>query len=101
MYKCKDCGAVFEQPHEWYDDPSPSGIGLPSGCYIYVECPECGSGDFEEAEECPRCGAYTFKENLLCDDCREEFGIALRELKGRFGLDEDTLELACSEYFGW
>ena len=101
MYKCKECGALFEQPKEIYDDPSAAGVSLPSGCYVYEECPDCGSDDFEKAVECDHCGEYHTNDVALCDDCMKELGIALREIKGRFHLDQDTFEEAIANYFGW
>lgn len=101
MYICKDCGALFEEPAVWYDDPSPAGVGLPSGSYEYCECPECGSDDFEEANECPRCDCHYLGDKILCDDCMEELGIELREIKGRFHMTQDDFEQAIYEYFGW
>ena len=59
MYICRDCKQIFTEPYVEYDDPSPSGVGLPSGAYAYTYCPYCGSDriretyadDFEEGEE--------------------------------------------------
>lgn len=48
MYKCNDCNHIFEEPIIEYDDPSPSGVSLPSGYYEYRYCPKCGSDDVEE-----------------------------------------------------
>lgn len=48
MYKCFDCGEKFEQPVKIYDDPSPMGVSLPRGFYVYFECPYCHSEDIEE-----------------------------------------------------
>ena len=54
MYKCNDCDYVFDEPVIEYDDPSPSGVALPSGYYTYWHCPKCGSDDIEEYYECER-----------------------------------------------
>ena len=48
MYKCNNCNHIFEEPIIEYDDPSPSGVSLPSGYYEYWYCPKCGSDDVEE-----------------------------------------------------
>lgn len=101
MYICKDCGELFEEPAKWYDDPSAEGVSLPSGSYEYHECPNCGSDDFAEAKECPRCDGHYLGDKILCDDCMEELGIQLRDIKGRFHLDQDTFEEAIANYFGW
>lgn len=101
MYICRDCGCAFDTPVEICDDPSPAGVSLSAGCYVYQECPECGSDDFTEAYECERCGSYHADDSYLCPDCKEEFGIALREVKGRFKLDQSTFEEEVAAYFGW
>lgn len=101
MYICKDCGAWFEEPLVISDDPSPSGVSLPSGCYEYEQCPECGSDDFEEAEMCPRCETYYLGKGRLCDTCTEDFGIALRDVRSQFRLLDEDFEELIRQYFGW
>lgn len=59
-YFCKHCREFFtaEDAGKIYDDPSPSGVGLPPGYEVYTCCPYCGSMDFEEVycdEECEDC----------------------------------------------
>ena len=101
MYICKDCGALFEEPVVWYDDPSPTGVSLPSGCYEYHECPSCGSDDFTEAKECEACGDHYDGDSILCPSCMERFGMELKAIKGLFELDQDNFEQAICDYFGW
>lgn len=48
MYKCNDCDHVFDEPVIEYDNPSPTGVALPSGHYTYWHCPKCYSEDIEE-----------------------------------------------------
>ena len=48
MYKCNNCNHIFDEPIIEHDDPSPSGVSLPSGYYEYWYCPKCGSDDVEE-----------------------------------------------------
>lgn len=50
IYKCDNCGAVFEEPDVMVEDPSPAGVGLAPGKYKYYVCPACGS---EDIDECP------------------------------------------------
>ena len=46
MFRCTNCGRTFyeEELFMEYDDPSPSGISLPSSAYSYAYCPHCGEG---------------------------------------------------------
>lgn len=97
LYICKECGTSFEEPYEWYDDPSPSGVSLSSGAYCYQECPNCESEDFEEAKECEKCGKAFFGNGYLCDYCKADFITSLKEVKSLYGLDERTFEEEISE----
>lgn len=74
MYKCLDCGHLFEEGEEKIKKEY-------MGCFLggsYVEessvCPHCG-GDFEETEECKCCGKPFRAEELYsgyCEDCAEK-----------------------------
>lgn len=44
-YKCGRCGKRFDEPVKIYDDPSPMGVSLARGSYVYYECPYCGDDD--------------------------------------------------------
>lgn len=71
MYKCFDCGCVFEgnEADHWEDSH-----GLEWGHEDFYGCPECGGG-FEEAKECAFCGEYILPEENyggLCIGCIEE-----------------------------
>ncbi len=81
MYKCCDCGCVFEEPKHYSEDRTPGGA-FEGGSFIehYEGCPYC-SGAFEEATECDGCGEYFFesclvstKDGRYCEDCLEEMG---------------------------
>lgn len=50
MNKCHNCGSLFDKDEALIvkEDPSPAGVGLPAGEYVYVYCPHCGDDDFEE-----------------------------------------------------
>lgn len=73
-YICYDCGEVFDEDEAgtMYDDPSPAGVGLPSGSIAYMVCPHCGSDYYGEAKECPLCGEYHEGSELFCEDCRHK-----------------------------
>lgn len=72
-YYCEDCGEIFEAEdcNKVCEDPSPSGVGLPEGCYEYDTCPYCQSDSLMEAEQCICCGEYYSKTNMddLCESC--------------------------------
>ena len=74
MYKCNDCGLIFEEPSNYSEDRTPGGVSE-GGSFIehYVGCPRCG-GSFDEAEECEECGKYYNiyeLEDGICDKCYE------------------------------
>ena len=70
MYKCEECGEVFEEPKVYYER-HPYGEG-----YAEEEwrvCPYCGEAGFVEAKECTRCGEYTAElHDGLCDVCYDD-----------------------------
>lgn len=79
MYKCFDCGLVFEEPKRYSEDRTPGGV-FEGGSFIehYDGCPNC-SGAFEEAKECDGCGEFVYVSSLMatddgefCDDCYDE-----------------------------
>lgn len=71
MYKCFDCGCVFEQPKVYTEDCTPGGVSE-GGSFIqkFEECPECG-GAFGSAEQCAICGKW---ECIDCGDPHSEYG---------------------------
>ena len=54
MYKCCDCGLVFDTPKEYSEDRTPYG-GYPEPGFTehFAGCPSCG-GAFNEAMLCVR-----------------------------------------------
>jgi hypothetical protein len=71
MYKCLECGAVFEEP-KFYKESRPYGSG-----FAFEElsgCPSCGEG-FENAYKCDSCGEYFTRDEMIdgvCKDCIED-----------------------------
>lgn len=63
MFSCLNCGYVFEEPVEWFEETGEQWTG----------CPNCGEG-YEEASICEFCNEI-YSENKLhggmCDDCLE------------------------------
>lgn len=51
MYKCFECGNVFHEPARIFDDPSPGGVSLARGCYVWYVCPYCGEDDIDEVPD--------------------------------------------------
>ena len=74
MFKCIDCGNLFEEGEQavWYEDRG-EYWGVPCSERM-TGCPVC-KGDYEEAKECKECGEWHFSDELtdgLCENCREE-----------------------------
>lgn len=92
MYICKHCGKIFEDDAvvEIRDDPSPSGVGLPSGYYTYYECPHCGSDDIEEATECVICGDwFAYDGDEICEECYCHIANSLDRVRSDMGLTDE------------
>lgn len=79
MFKCFDCGLVFEESKTYSEDRTPGGV-FEGGSFIehYEGCPNC-SGAFDEASECDICGEFVYSRYLnntddgeVCDFCYEE-----------------------------
>lgn len=48
MYKCNDCGRVFDEPHTWKES---RGEFWGQPCYETLSgCPYCESGDIDEVK---------------------------------------------------
>lgn len=65
MYKCAECGHVFDEPY-LYQEPH----GETTEC-----CPRCMGGGFQAAQQCGRCGSWHLEEDLfggVCRDCLVE-----------------------------
>lgn len=51
MFYCEECDNIFEHPHIYTEDPSPTGVGLPPGVETWAICPICGSPYINEVDE--------------------------------------------------
>lgn len=73
MYKCYNCGEVFESP-----DSHEEGRGEFWGvsCSETISgCPHC-DGEYEEAFKCEKCGEYFFEDEMhgsMCDSCIDNY----------------------------
>ena len=79
MYKCFDCGCVFEQPKVYIEDCTPGGVSE-GGSFLqkYDCCPEC-EGTFGSVEECTICGEWDYTDvgcynehGFVCSVCESE-----------------------------
>ena len=75
MYKCVECGHIFEQGEEkrWLENRG-EYWGQPAYEKM-TGCPYCG-GDYEETEPCAICGTETLCDELnggICADCLMEY----------------------------
>ena len=64
MYKCADCGYMFDEGITYTEDYGEQKEG----------CPRCG-GYFEETVRCDECGEQFLEEELtsgLCEECAEK-----------------------------
>lgn len=77
MYRCVNCGNLFEEGEQKRIRENMGEChGAPSYIDYYV-CPVC-EGDYEEVKPCTVCGSYRHDASrLLCEDCenkvKEEF----------------------------
>ena len=82
MYKCGDCGALFESTKEFEDYYSAENKTV-----VWDGCPECESADYQRVEFescCPECGeiiiddyAWKLRSSFWCDckDCKKTYYI--------------------------
>jgi hypothetical protein len=74
MYKCVDCGHIFDDGEEAIrEEKHPYGDTTASE--YFSECPVCG-GDFETTHDCKKCGGAFLWDELIggyyCEDCLKE-----------------------------
>lgn len=71
MYKCEECGYVFEDAQHWEERHEFWGASCSE---MWSGCPEC-SGGYEEAEQCKICGEWFLPNELhggACGTCIKE-----------------------------
>ena len=96
MYKCKDCGNVFDEGEE---QMSMEHMGECHGFPAYEKsygCPHCG-GNYEEIEPCKICGSYEVETSEeFCEDCvadmRKKFDKFLQDLTDE---EKECLNIIC------
>ena len=86
MYRCRECGNVFETPANYSEDKTPGGA-FEGGSFVehYTGCPSCG-GNYEEAKECDGCGEFFCESQLYAysdeDVCGEFCQFCMDEMEG-------------------
>lgn len=75
MYKCLECGHLFEEGEQATWEESRGEFWGTSCSEEMNGCPIC-KGDYEETKRCEICGGEFLKDELngglVCDDCLEE-----------------------------
>ena len=78
MYRCTECGHLFDEPKRYSMDRTPGFSSEPSFYETMYSCPYCNNGDvaYEEVKLCPLC-----EENYIpvdshghvdtCSDCKQ------------------------------
>lgn len=64
-YKCLECGHIFDEGEQWYEDRGAPYRELMSGC------PMC-YGDYAPTERCEICGSEHLPDELcngICEEC--------------------------------
>lgn len=92
MFKCEECGEVFETPNRW------SETGLPYA--TLTGCPKCG-GYYEEAEQCKVCKDWHLPSKMysgVCVDCLAEHG-TYDMCKSIFEGETENMNVDCLAYF--
>lgn len=77
MYKCVECGMVFEEPKMYSEDCTPyGGSGEYGFINKYYGCPNC-EGNYEKAVKCSICEEYYIENELnyiddgyVCENCK-------------------------------
>lgn len=71
MFICLDCGELFEEPAVTYENQG-EFWGAPAW-EAWGACPNCGSTEYDHAEQCERCGEYFAElEDGLCEFCHDD-----------------------------
>lgn len=74
MYKCVDCGTVFDEDEIAVWEESRGEFWGVSCSETMTGCPTCKEG-YEEAFKCKRCGIWCLEDELrdgYCESCYDE-----------------------------
>lgn len=67
MYKCDDCGCVFDEPGT-YSETVCVISEYNTAEWEYLCCPRCNSYQFDDVWECKICGEYYHEGETYCED---------------------------------
>ena len=85
MYKCENCGKMFETPKvhaEWIGEKEHGGY------QEFPICPHCKDDDIEELKDCPMCQQnYMTSEKDRCYTCEKTTALWLEEAIGNIQSD--------------
>ena len=82
MFRCEDCGNLFENGETWIEPHGERRMG----------CPLCG-GEFMEVKPCPICGTYEKEDDeAYCKNCKADVKKRFASLvNNEFTLEERKL----------
>ena len=86
MYKCEECGFVFEEPminREYH--------GLEYGYEEYGVCPNCGERGYKEGKPCQICGEEQYDDGI-CEWCLDE-AVGMLMVDFSHFVDADVMDL--------
>lgn len=100
MFKCLDCGEIFEEPsvETWNETSEYWGRPVNEPFTVYT-CPSCGSDDLDKLNECPICGGPA--EDDFCADCHKYLEDRLEDITRELKTDYVTVQDLIAEHFGW
>lgn len=78
MFKCNDCGCIFEEP-----ETTREFHGLDYGYENQFSCPNCGGTDYEDSQSCEICGEEAWGD-CFCENCINEARLMLKVDFGHF-----------------
>lgn len=81
MFRCQNCGQMFDSPNCVLDFDS-EYWGATVHHYTSV-CPCCGSDEYDEMGKCEVCGEWIDPGEGLCDNCRELIKDIADDIRGR------------------
>ena len=68
MYKCNDCGTIFDNKTK-----ASFELGYDPECDGVLDCPHCHSDNFAEVEKCWLCDNYDSNNfSGICEECEKK-----------------------------
>ena len=88
MYKCVECGNLFEEGEQ---SVSEEKIGVCFGFPAYEKhssCPYCG-GNYEVAQRCKICDEWDILYDGFCDECKKYYKRDFKNLMSKTYTEEE------------